>query len=252
MKDKMKIWLLIAVFYLVAAIIAGVIFFTGKNDNRENDTWIEEQESFENTVVPGDDYGAVLEKDAEELFEVSDNVMVSDEASEGTASGDLISEDIVSGDTVSEDSGADASISDDSISDDSVSENAVSEDLVSEDLVSENLVSENTESGESVSENSSEDDSDTGEEEAAKDEAAHSGKYYTFVVNNPTLSLNVRSKPSRNASKVGEFINGTPGYVLQYGSEFSLITNGVVTGYALTKYLVLTEIPEAAFPAAFR
>ena len=76
--------------------------------------------------------------------------------------------------------------------------------------------------------------------------------YYAFTVRGDISSLNLRSVPDMDGKILGRLMPKQTGYVLEYGEEWSLVTNGKKSGYVNNRYIELEEIPEEDFPAEYR
>ncbi|MCR5431644.1 MAG: hypothetical protein K6E95_03710 [Lachnospiraceae bacterium] len=59
-----------------------------------------------------------------------------------------------------------------------------------------------------------------------------------FVLQNINYQVNVRKEASKSSEKVGEFLKGSYGIVLEKGEEFSLVKCGDLTGYVINNYLL--------------
>ena len=90
----------------------------------------------------------------------------------------------------------------------------------------------------------------------AETEQSESGQaasvYYAFTVRGDISSLNLRSVPDMDGKILGRLMPKQTGYVLEYGEEWSLVTNGKKSGYVNNRYIELEEIPEEDFPAEYR
>jgi len=156
---------------------------------------------------------------------------------------DAVSEDSVSDEEEAEDAD-DESYEDDYLADDTLSDDSVLEDTVSDDSVSEDSVSDNSLSEDSISENEVKPFVAIG--------GVANGQYYVYTVNAHGTQLNLRAEPNTNAKILVKLDDMTSGYVLVTGEEWSLVTNGITSGYVLNEYIVLTEIAEEVFPDAYK
>lgn len=71
--------------------------------------------------------------------------------------------------------------------------------------------------------------------------------YYAFTTLNTRSTLNVRQEPGPDARIIARFSPGTTGYVLEKGSEWSLVRSGDITGYVSNEYLDFREISEEEY-----
>ncbi len=71
-----------------------------------------------------------------------------------------------------------------------------------------------------------------------------SGGLYAVVNNpNPKDYLNLRESPSTSARVLGQYYNGTPVWVLEYGSTWCKVNVNGIVGYMMTVYLKFTNSP---------
>lgn len=78
-------------------------------------------------------------------------------------------------------------------------------------------------------------------------------KYYKFTVSTKSTALNVRKEASMTAQILFKISQGTPGYILIPGSEWSYIrTEDGITGYCHNDYLVVTKVTADDFPEDIR
>lgn len=64
---------------------------------------------------------------------------------------------------------------------------------------------------------------------------------FAFVSTNKRSVLYVRAAPSMSGKIIGRLKPGTEGKVLEIGENWSLITDGTVTGYSSNRYLLIWE-----------
>jgi len=76
-------------------------------------------------------------------------------------------------------------------------------------------------------------------------------KYYSFVVNTEVQRLMIRETPSLFGKILSKMPKGTPGYVLEYGDEWCLVTDGKTVGYSYTEFLSMTELDPDNLPDDF-
>lgn len=78
-------------------------------------------------------------------------------------------------------------------------------------------------------------------------------KYYKFTVSTKSTALNVRKEASMTSQILFKISQGTPGYILIPGSEWSYIrTESGITGYCHNDYLVVTKVTAEDFPVDIR
>ncbi|MBO5278778.1 MAG: SH3 domain-containing protein [Lachnospiraceae bacterium] len=70
---------------------------------------------------------------------------------------------------------------------------------------------------------------------------AEEEKQYSFITSNRYTILYVRREPSMQGEIIGRLAPGTTGDVIELGEEWSLITDGTVTGYSFNGYLNIIE-----------
>ena len=87
------------------------------------------------------------------------------------------------------------------------------------------------------------------EEEAPVEEPEK--HFYSFKVVTSIGRLHVRQEPDINAKIINYLPKGTEGYILKKGDEWSLVTNGEITGYSFNYYLDMTEISVDELPDYF-
>jgi len=85
------------------------------------------------------------------------------------------------------------------------------------------------------------------EEEAPVEEK----KFYSFTVNTQKTILRIRDNPNLFGKVLARMPKGTNGYVLEYGDDWCLVTDGTTIGYSSTNYLVLTELDPDNLPEDF-
>ena len=53
--------------------------------------------------------------------------------------------------------------------------------------------------------------------------------------------LHLRAEPSRESASLGKYYNGTPGFVLEHGEEWTRVRIGGTEGYMMTQFLLLGQ-----------
>lgn len=71
-------------------------------------------------------------------------------------------------------------------------------------------------------------------------------KYTGIFVMNTSGNLNIRSKGDSSSEVVGVLTEGNGGEVIKYGTHWSKIKSGKVTGYVATEYILIGEKAEKA------
>jgi len=89
------------------------------------------------------------------------------------------------------------------------------------------------------------------EEPVEEPEPLPTKQFYSFVVTTNINRLHVRLEPNMQSKILNYFDKGKEGYVLEPGDEWSLVTDGKITGYCSNAYLNMTEISVDDLPDYF-
>ena len=76
-------------------------------------------------------------------------------------------------------------------------------------------------------------------------------EYYSFIVNTKVQRLMIRQDPNLLSPILAKMPKGTPGYVLEYGEDWCLVTDGTNQGYSATRYLSLTNLDPDNLPSDY-
>jgi len=117
-------------------------------------------------------------------------------------------------------------------------------DIPNVSILAENELGDSHDAAETVSANE-----DTEAQEPVATEEAK--KYYSFKVHTEVQKLMIRENPSLLAKIIAKMPKGTNGYVLEYGEDWCLVTDGTTKGYSYTEFLDLTELDPNNLPEDF-
>lgn len=84
------------------------------------------------------------------------------------------------------------------------------------------------------------------EETTVEETTEDISKYTGIFVMNTSGNLNIRSKGDSSSEVIGVLTEGNGGEVIKYGTHWTKIKSGKVTGYVATEYILIGEKAEKA------
>lgn len=237
MKKHQSIFPLIFAIYVIAGILAIVLFYNNGSrlSRRLDQSVLTENESVSEMTD--------LQESASDDTQSPEVVVTPDSEIPDTDTSDTT---IATSDTADIIEGTDHAVSDAATS--TVSDATVSDsENTTEAAISTDEIADTDEPADQSGEETSEADAET-------DDTKDDGKtYYGYTVNSGVSSVRVRKTANRSSKIIGHVNGGETGYVIEKGDIRSkIVTKDGTVGYIYNEYITISEISKKDVPKKYR
>lgn len=239
MKKHQSIFPLIFAIYVIAGILAIVLFYNNGSrlSRRLAQSALAENESVSAMTDSQESESAPDDTQSPEVVETPDSEIPDTDTSDTTiATSDTA--DIIEGTDHAVSDAATSTVSDATVSDsENTTEAAISTDEIAD-----------------TDEPADQSDKETPEADAETDDTKDDGKtYYGYTVNSGVSSVRVRKTANRSSKIIGHVNGGETGYVIEKGDIRSkIVTKDGTVGYIYNEYITISEISKKDVPKKYR
>ena len=232
MKKHQSIFPLIFAIYVIAGILAIVLFYNNGSrlSRRLDQSVLTENESVSAMTDSQESESAPDDTQSPEVVETP-----------GSETPETDTDDIIEGTDHAVSDAATSPVSDAAVADSENSGNTT-EAAISTDEIAD------------TDEPADQSDKETPEADAETDDTKDDGKtYYGYTVNSGVSSVRVRKTANRSSKIIGHVNGGETGYVIEKGDIRSkIVTKDGTVGYIYNEYITISEISKKDVPKKYR